>query len=76
MTGTKISNSIFMYQMIGWGRNILFDSNKRRITITNAKDGVILSNKDLGEDGDMDYEDFLLYAMNIHLDFIDLFHIN
>lgn len=65
-----------MYQMIGWSRNILFDSNKRRITITDAEDGTILSSKDLGEDGDMNYEDFLLYAMNVHLDYIDLIHQN
>ena len=65
-----------MYQMIGWDRNITFDATKRRVMITDAQDGTVLSDKDLGEDGDMDYEDFILYAMNIHLDFIDLIHSN
>ncbi len=74
--GTKISNSIFMYQVIGWKRNITFDAKKRRVMVTDIDTGTIVKDKDLEEDGDMNYEDFLLYAMNIHLDWIELIHSN
>lgn len=74
--GTKISNTIFMYHMVGWRRNITLDVSKRRLIVTSAEDGTVLSDKDLGQDGDLNYEDFLQVAMNIHLDFIDLIHSN
>ena len=74
--GTKLSKNIFLYHVTGWDKNITFDSKKRRVMVMDATTGDILSDKDLGVDGEMDYEDFLLYAMNIHLDYIDLVNSN
>ena len=65
----KITDSKFCYHLVGFNRNILYDSVNRSIVLSDAETGAVISVME--KDEDLDFEDFILVSKNLWLDFID-----
>ncbi|HUU88006.1 MAG TPA: hypothetical protein VMX17_09655 [Candidatus Glassbacteria bacterium] len=66
---TKISTNNFCYQLIGFGKNLLYNAHNRTLLLTNSEDGNIL--KTIEKDEDLDFDTFKLVAQNLYLDIIE-----
>lgn len=66
---SKVSTNIFCYQLIGYCRNIIYNSHNRTILLIHADDGDILQT--IEKDEDLDFDTFVLVAQNIFLDLVE-----
>lgn len=69
LKATKVTNSIFAYEMIGLGKSFVYNVTSKRWMTTDRETGAILADQDFPDD--LDFETFHLVAMNMHLDIID-----
>lgn len=66
----KVSNNIFLFQLIGYGTNIVYNRADRQLMICDAETGAPL--KIEADSEDLFFEDFVLVARNMYLDLVEL----
>ena len=65
----KITNKVFCYQLIGFEKNIIYDTNNRSLILTDANTGAPL--KIVEKDQDLDFKVFVSVARNIYLALVE-----
>lgn len=65
----KISEKQFCYHLVGFNRNIVYDSINRSVILSDAETGAVLMI--IEKDEDLDFDTFVLVSKNLWLDMID-----
>lgn len=66
----KVTDTIFVYPLIGFEKNIVYSSVQRKIFMTDANTGLPV--KTIAENENLDFDTFVLVARNLMMDIIDL----
>lgn len=67
---TKITQNIFCYHLVGFKKNILYDTRNRSLILSCSVTGAPLNIVE--KDEDLDFETFVLIARDIFLNLIEL----
>lgn len=66
---TKITKNTFLYHLIGFNKNVLYDTKNRSLILTCSKTGGVI--EVVEKDEDLDFYTFVLIARNILMDLVE-----
>ncbi len=66
---SKLTEKQFCYHLVGFNRNVLYDTVNRSLILSESDTGAVLLT--IEKDEDLDFDTFVLVSKNLLLDVID-----